>query len=552
MKLFRKRNLIIFITLIAIGVSGYFYFIKKNSPVYDFAIVKRGDIVQDVSVTGRVKPARKVDLAFEKSGKVARVYAAIGSLIKKGQLLAILDNSDLRAQVTQAEANLEAEKARLAELKSGTRPEEIKIAETKVTNSRKNLDDAESDLLEVKNKAAVDLEDDYNSALTTAQTAVNIGKNSLQTLTDVQYNHFNGATGDDTNIADKKEAAIYLLLGGKDGGKWGQNQISALIGGAFGLVQYATTNSSEENIDKAVSDSLAALRAVKDAVESVPFVFSVTSAERTSLETEKNNLNSQISLLSSKEQAIKVQRAANSSVISSAQINVNGADNSLNSALDELALKKAGSTPEQIQVQEAKIRAAEAEIKNIESQIRKTAIYSPIDGILAKQDVKEGEIASINTNPISIISDKNFEIEVNVPEVDIVKINIGREALITLDAYGNEAVFKADVISVEPAETLIDGVATYKTVLQFKEEDERIKSGMTANIDIVSDRRENVVFVPQRAITSKDGLKVVKILDNNGTIRETEILLGLRGSDGNIEVISGINEGDKIIVFIEE
>src|SRR3990167_1283665 len=252
MKLFRKGNLIIFIILAVVGGSCFFYFIKKNPPVYDFAIVKRGDIVQDVSVTGRVKPAQKVDLAFEKSGKISRVYAAIGSLIKTGQLLAILENNDLYAQLAQAEANLEAEKARLAELKNGARPEEIKIAETKVSNSEKNLEDAESNLAEVKNKAVVDLKDDYSGALTSAQTAVNIGKNSLQVLTDVQYNHFNGTAGDDTNVADKKTTAVYLLLGKKDGGKWGQNQISVLTGGAFGSVQYAATNPLEENIDKAV------------------------------------------------------------------------------------------------------------------------------------------------------------------------------------------------------------------------------------------------------------------------------------------------------------
>ena len=552
MKLFRKRNLIIFIILAVVGGSGYFYFIKKNPSVYDFTIVKRGDVIQDVSVTGRVKPAQKVDLAFEKSGKISRVYAAIGSLIKTGQLLAILENNDLYAQLAQAEANLEAEKARLAELKNGARPEEIKIAETKVSNSEKNLEDAESNLAEVKNKAVVDLKDDYSGALTSAQTAVNIGKNSLQVLTDVQYNHFNGTAGDDTNVADKKTTAVYLLLGKKDGGKWGQNQISVLTGGAFGSVQYAATNPLEENIDKAVEESLVALRAVKDAVESVPFISSVTSAEKTDLETEKNNLNSQISLLSSRDQAIKVQRAVNSIAISSAQANVTIANNALNSAADELILEKAGSTSEQIQAQEAKVKAAEAEIQNIKSQIRKTAIYSPIDGILAKQDFKNGEIASANAGLISIISDKNFEIEVDIPEADIAKIKIGSEALVTLDAYGNEVIFKAAVISVEPAETLIDGMATYKTALQFKDEDGRIKSGMTANIDIVSDRRENVIFVPQRAIKIQDGSKTIQVLDNNDNIQEIEILLGLRGSDGNIEVISGINEGDRIIVFIEQ
>jgi len=74
---------------------------------------------------------------------------------------------------------------------------------------------------------------------------------------------------------------------------------------------------------------------------------------------------------------------------------------------------------------------------------------------------------------------------------------------------------------------------------------------MTANIDILNNKKDNVVFIPIRAVEEKDGRKVVKIL-NKGEIREVGVETGLRGSDGNIEVITGINEGDEVIVLIKE
>ncbi|HJN62222.1 MAG TPA: hypothetical protein QGH92_01300, partial [Candidatus Parcubacteria bacterium] len=98
---------------------------------------------------------------------------------------------------------------------------------------------------------------------------------------------------------------------------------------------------------------------------------------------------------------------------------------------------------------------------------------------------------------------------------------------------------------------IVDGVATYKVTFQFIEDDERIKSGMTANIDITSDNRENVIAVPQRSIIRKNGDKFVRILDGNN-VKEIKVETGLYGSDGNIEIIRGINEGDKVITFIEE
>jgi multidrug efflux pump subunit AcrA (membrane-fusion protein) len=91
-------------------------------------------------------------------------------------------------------------------------------------------------------------------------------------------------------------------------------------------------------------------------------------------------------------------------------------------------------------------------------------------------------------------------------------------------------------------------VASYKTILKFNKEDSRIMPGMTANIDILSNKKENVIYVPSRAIITKNGKKFVKLVinDKNQT-KEINIAVGIRGSDGRTEVISGLKVGDKII-----
>ena len=93
-------------------------------------------------------------------------------------------------------------------------------------------------------------------------------------------------------------------------------------------------------------------------------------------------------------------------------------------------------------------------------------------------------------------------------------------------------------------------MATYKTTFQFVKENTGIKSGMTANIDILTANKENVIVIPQQAVITRDGEKFVKILADDGTIKEVEVETGLRGSDGNMEIISGINEGDKVVISI--
>ena len=162
-------------------------------------------------------------------------------------------------------------------------------------------------------------------------------------------------------------------------------------------------------------------------------------------------------------------------------------------------------------------------------------------------DAKRGEIATVGTPLASVISYAAYEIEAFVPEADIAKIRSGSGASVTLDAYGGDVVFDAVVVTIDPAETVLDGVATYKTSLQFAVADPRVKSGMTANTDIEGERRDNVLFIPARAVSEKDSVKIVRILEGED-VREAVVETGIRGSNGDIEILSGLNEGDTILL----
>jgi len=146
------------------------------------------------------------------------------------------------------------------------------------------------------------------------------------------------------------------------------------------------------------------------------------------------------------------------------------------------------------------------------------------------------------------MSNAQFQIEANIPEADIAKVKPGQTANVTLDAYGPDVLFHASVVSVDPAETIVDGVPTYKTTFQFEGTDARIKSGMTANIDIQGQMHENVLSVPQRAVVNHNGKKYVTIKTGKNTTKEVVVSLGLRGSDGAIEITDGLSVGDEVVV----
>lgn len=499
------------LVLAVLIIIGIFYFTRAKKPVYEFAVAKRADIIQEVSVTGQVKPAKRLDLAFEKSGKIAGVSARINSKVKVGQILISLDNAEFVAQLRIAEANFEAEQAYLAELEKGTRFEELQVQQTKVENSKISLKESKKNLI-----------NSLNEAYTKSDEAVRI-----KTSTIFKGNRFSSysLTFVSCDSQAKTDAEWLRFVSEIELDDW-QKELSAVSQS----VSVENLYDSAENAKSHLSNFKIFLeRTSSNLVTGCALNDSSLDTARTNIASARNSVDTAVSNLSSAEEKLRT------------------AESDLLLAQKELELKQAGAIPEQIAVQKAKIKSAEADIQNIKAQIAKTIISSPINGVVIKQDAKIGEIVAANAPLISVISEANFEIETNIPEVDIAKVKIGDLAKITLDAYGNDIIFEAEVISIEPAETIIEGVATYKTKLQFLKEDGRIKSGMTANIDILTAKVENAIFVPQRAVKI-DGEKTVKILDKNDIAKKIVVETGLKGSDGNIEITKGVNEGDKVII----
>ncbi len=94
-----------------------------------------------------------------------------------------------------------------------------------------------------------------------------------------------------------------------------------------------------------------------------------------------------------------------------------------------------GSTKEAILIQESKVKSAQANVSNYYALIEKTIIRAPIDGFIAKKEIKEGEIVLANVSVVSLMTEKGLQIKTYIPEVDISKVKMKDRVLITLDAF---------------------------------------------------------------------------------------------------------------------
>ncbi len=198
---------------------------------------------------------------------------------------------------------------------------------------------------------------------------------------------------------------------------------------------------------------------------------------------------------------------------------------------------------------------AEASAASVASRVAKRKIFAPFSGTVAQVGIKAGEASgsgslssngSVSSQTITLISEREYEVVVKVPEISIAKLRTGMEVDLTLDAYGKNEIFKGVIASINPAETIVDGVPVYETKIVFSKRDDRIRSGMTATAKIVAAEKKGVVAIPASLIKSDAEGSYVYVVTGEQTTERRAITTGLRGSDSMVEIVNGLTAGEQV------
>ena len=163
---------------------------------------------------------------------------------------------------------------------------------------------------------------------------------------------------------------------------------------------------------------------------------------------------------------------------------------------------------------------------------------------------------SIARKSVLTILSSRLAIKVDISESEITKISVLDKAEIILDALGDEIKFIGTVTAIEPAETKVSGVVYYKITIMFDNNQSltNVRPGMTANVSVLTDQKDMALVVPQRSVLEKDGKKIIRVVKNKekGIYEERFVDIGLKGNYGEVEVLSGLAEGEEIITFLKE
>lgn len=442
-----KKVSALLIILVSVGV----YYYQKQSTVattYQYTTVKRGALTSTISGTGQVISNSQVDLKPKVNANVTGVYVRAGDRVKKGQVLFRLDATDAYKQVRDANTSLESANIALEKLRN---PKAIDILS--INDSIKQEEDA-------KKSQNIKVETAYKNLLNSNIQAVSENSYSIETAPTI--------TG---SYLKKEEGTIKITV--SQGG---------VSGYSFTLSGIAT-GSGQAN--SAVAQPLADTGLYIKWGNSDPQANWIIEIPNRQASSYSSNYDAWQNAITSRDIA---NAASDRSIVN-------------------LKQKLADLTPgdDNLDVRSAKLQVEQRRnaLSDAQQTLSNYTITAPFDGVMANVSVDIGAsavMASANSSvPLgTIVTDKKLA-QVTINESDIVKVKLGQKATMTFDAIDGLEL-DGDIVEINTLGTVTSGVVTYKVKIGFSTDDPRILPNMSATVDIITDSKDGILYVPTQAI----------------------------------------------------
>jgi HlyD family secretion protein len=472
----------------------------------EYVTVERGSLASSIAAVGSVRAQNEVLLSFETAGRVSEVLVEAGEVVEQDQELARLNMADLELQVRNAEAALAVSRAQLAQLNAGPRLEEIAAAEGQVEAMQASLEQA------------IAQRDQLLAGATEAEIAA-----ARAAVESAQANHAQVKAGPSAEEMAVAQAAL-------DSAKAAMEQAQAAYDRVAGRQDVKMLPESLAMRNATIE--LERAQANYDALVNHP-----TEAELAAAAAQVAQSEAQLArLLAGQEPQVRVAEAA-----------VSAAEAQRAIAQAQLELLLAGATQEQVAAAEAQVEQAQVAVDSARLAMERAILRAPIDGTLARVEVEVGESVGPQTPVMTLTGDSQFRIEADVDEADIGWMAIGQEVAIDFDAFPGQTL-QGRVIAIAPLASVDVGVVSYRVTIESEATDLPLRGGMTANTEIVRDRRQDVLLVPNLAISidPESGRKTVTRQTDAG-IQRVEIATGL-STDLFSEVTAGLDDGDVVVI----
>lgn len=581
-----KKHKIVFLVVLLIIIGGGYYGCNKfkgsNVQIsYITSAVEKGTLIISVSSSGQISASNQVDIKSKVSGDIIKVAVTSGQEVKDGELIAQIDTKDAYKTVRDAQSSLASAQLSMDKLKQAASANSILQAENSVKSAETSLEKLKlSQPIDYQNaqdslgNAETDLDKAYSDAFNAISNAFLNLPNIIAALDDILYSDQlsvsevslgkgqinTDALLNSTYETDKSKIISYQSVAEND-----YTAARSAYDTAYQDFKNASVYSMPQAVEDLLAGTLAASKAIAQAVKSENNyltiwsdaralrnwpIFSKITAYQSNLATYAGQTNTVSSNLSSAQSTIKSNKdsvtTANNNLKSLAQnqpLDLAAAEASLEEKKLSLADLKAGTDPLDIRSEELSLQQKRNALYDAQAALADYSIKASFDGVIGTVNLKVGDSAS---GAITTLLTKQQIAEISLNEVDVAKIKIGNKTTLTFDALDGLNI-SGQVAEIDAMGMVTQGVVTYNVKIVFDTQDSRVKSGMSANAIIITDVKTDILLAPNSAVkTDANGGSYVQTLDAAGQPQNITVQIGL-ANDTDTEIISGLDEGDKIV-----
>ena len=547
----RAHKFITAIVIIVVVYGGYSIFIKGGSgnteTRYVLGTVSRGTIIASLSASGQVSSSDQIDVKPKAAGDVTWVGVKAGDTVYAGQALASIDSTDAKQAIADAEQSLAQAKLQYQK-DSAQAPIDYQKTLEALADAKQNLETTYNDTFNSISDTYLALP----SIMTSLDSAVygyDLSANKNQSNIDALPSAFiaDQNTYEKINtIADIAERDYKIARGKYDTSLAEYKQ----------LTRYSATSTLEASLADSIDTTTAIAQALQSMLNlldtaidaagqssSISLSSSVNSI-RSSAQSNLSTVNSRLSSLLSQQSSIDASKKTIRDDQRSIDIYTIGNPN--------------GDNPISLQSSAQSIANQERNLQTLKDNLADYTITSPFSGQIASLSLKTYDSVTTGSTVATVITKQKIA-TLSLNEVDVANIAVGNKATLTFDAIDGLSL-TGEVSEINPIGTVSQGVVSYAITIAFDTQDARVKPGMTVNASIVSDVHTDVLTVPSSAVKTQGGSTYVEIFNPplnavggsqgvTSTVPPTQVPVTIGISDDtNTEIISGLNEGDQIIV----
>lgn len=464
------------IVLIVVGrVRG-----KSEKEPDRFEVVRSGPFVVRLRETGNLEPLVRVEVRSNVEGEIEKLYVDEGVAVVKGQKLLKIDEKQIREEWNQAKANHSAAKAEMDRavesiaLSSDKLESDIQLAKNSLESAEANLEGSIARADQQKSQAQISIVN-MESLLERDRIALKKIDLALEQAISTEKSAKTAIDNAKSELDRKKELHAKKFVSLRD------------------------VENAQLEYDSAQSRHESALK---------------------NIESQKENSESQIEGIENWAAKIQSEKGDLITLDESLAKQIRQAEIQIDQAKERLALLEKSEEGEK-QIYELAKASANANLMRAESVLNRakerldwTTLIAPIAGSVVQCKVEEGEIITSGRSawsqgpPVMIIADlSRMVVKTYVHEVDIGKVKLGQKAEINIRSYPDDE-FTGEVKEISPSGQGMDNIIKFEVIVMVMEAPESLRPGMTADVDIIFDERDNVLQLPIEAVMPKETIQI--------------------------------------------